>query len=78
MRDLAVVLDNMINEIPSSEGDLIDSLMNVRENILYTAPEALWFRFCDVAVELDRFFPNPNALNEWQQKVVKIWMDENQ
>jgi hypothetical protein len=67
----------MLAVVPSSEVALIASLSEIRESVLFAAPEALpfWWRNC-AEVLFEELGDHP-ADDGWQGKLVDIWMDRN-
>lgn len=78
-RDLPTVLEKMIGEIPieTDNKSFVDELMDVRNSALYSSPEMMYLWWCEGSQVLESHLPDPNNLNEWQQKVVNIWMNQN-
>lgn len=74
MRDMTIVIDKMLEVIPDHERDLIQSLKEKRMSFLYCAPEDVGLHAAYTAEILQDIFPSPDALSEWQQKALGIWM----
>ncbi len=83
MRHLAVVIDQMLEAIPTDKADFISELRSIRESVMYSAPEMLrgWWNQCALTLEenlceyQDGIPLAPRLVNEWEKKVVDIWMD---
>jgi len=76
-RFLPSVIDQMIVHIPDSEKSLKEDLLRVKNDASYTAPELMTRRWGQGSTVLETHFPDPKILNEWQQKIVNIWMDKD-
>lgn len=74
-RNIVDVIDQMISVIPPEDGSsLITELLSVRESAEYSAPELMHLRWQLGAECLALELGDPTNLNDWQQKVVNIWM----
>lgn len=76
MRFLPTVLKKMIAEIPSNELDFLVEMKDRLSSASYSAPENMRLWWEETQKTLIHNFPDPNNLNEWQQKVIDIWMDK--
>jgi hypothetical protein len=75
MRYLPNVIDEMLAVIPGTETDFIAQLESRKSSAEYSAPESMgtWWKYvADILVEK---LGNPPFANEWQNKLVAIWMD---
>lgn len=75
MRDLFVVIDQMISHIPNSDINMISSLKSVKGSIPYTPPESMSIRWMDVADILHRYLGDESKLVGWQRTVADIFMN---
>lgn len=71
MRNLVEVIDNIIEEIPFTEGQLLDRLQDQKNSICYAAPEMIGFWWNQVADTLWDEIGEPTL--DWQIKVAKIF-----
>lgn len=71
MRNLVEVIDNIIEEIPFTEGQLIDRLQDHKSSVSFAAPELITFWWNEVADTLWQEIGEPTL--DWQVKVAKIF-----
>jgi hypothetical protein len=77
MRNLIEVIHQMQKQIPLSEERFHAALKSQEESILYSAPELMQLRWHETSYIINDFIHcPPDQLNEWQKKVVDIWMDK--
>ena len=75
-RDLIVVIDQMIKEIPSSEQTFLEIMKDRRSSVAYCAPEMIGFWWHELAKTLnDEFGDDEAVLVDWQKRVINVWMD---
>jgi hypothetical protein len=74
MRDLHIVIDQMLAEIPQDQKILREDLEQAKSSVLFAAPEMMRHWWSRVAHILARNIQNPQLA--WHHKVVKIWKDE--
>ena len=72
MRDIIEVLDNVIGVVPDYEHDFKDYLKGLKEDCLYTAPEAMQQRWFAFGGYVSRFIPYPPT-EDWQKQAVKYF-----
>ncbi len=73
MRNLVNVINEMVENIPESEIDLIKELERIKSDyIQWTAPESM-VRWEEVSYTLQDYLYNPKPTKEWQFKVLSIW-----
>lgn len=75
MRNIYDVINEMLLEIPKTEQGIIKALKKLQDSVCYTAPEVMIYRWGSGADILYTYFGD-NPKEEWQQKVVKIWMEK--
>ena len=76
MRDLVEVIDQLLVHIPTDQEDLIKDLEYQKDSALYTAPEAMRFRWGKVAEILYEHMGEPPFEGFWKQAVLDIWVDK--
>ena len=71
MRNLIDVIDQIINEVPKTEQELIDVLKDIQESVRCAAPEliSMWWTEVQGAL-LDNLPGKPTK--EWQYKILSI------
>ena len=73
MRNLVNVINEMVENIPESEIDLIKELERIKsDQIQWTAPESM-VRWEEVSYALQDYLYNPKPTKEWQFKILSIW-----
>lgn len=72
MRDLTVIIEQMLSVIPEDEDDFRGSLEAVKTSALYTAPEAVTFRWVEAADIVNEYLPYPPD-KEWERACVQIF-----
>lgn len=71
MRNLAVVIDEMIKIIPEDQTELVSELNTVKGRCVYMSPEMQTHEFKNVARLLFRFFgTDPEG---WRVDVLRVW-----
>ena len=77
MRNLATVIEQMINVIPRDNAEFIAELESRLSSVHYSAPELMGLRWRSVAGTLSDYISQDETLwTDWQKEVVKIWMNE--
>ena len=75
-RDIRIVIDAMLEEIPHHEALIFrGDLQKVIDSIPYIAPEAeqlLWFR---LQLAVNTYLPQPRSLSSWEINVVAAYTD---
>lgn len=86
MRKLEEVIDQMLAVIPADEDHLRATLESHRRSAEFSSPELLQLRWRETALELEDTFceeidgevqPPKLEPGSWQEKVFKIWMNQN-
>lgn len=75
MRNLIDVIDQMLSVLPTNEESLRKDLFGRKDSCFYTAPEAMSYRWEEVANILVNRFGKTEPISGWQKKIVDIWMD---
>lgn len=75
MRNLTEVIDQMVTHLPKTEDELRLDLLDRKCSCMYTAPEAWYVRWEEVADILHHRFGEKEPTEGWEKKVVDIWMD---
>lgn len=72
MRNIFIVIGDLIKAIPHEERYLLAKIDNVLSSIKYTAPELLPERWRQLSEVLEENLPYPPG-KEWQKKVFHIF-----
>lgn len=75
MRYLPDVVEQILAVIPETEIALINSWNSIRQSALFAAPENMNLHWNRGGELLSDNFPDAANLNEWQTKIIKIWMN---
>lgn len=76
MRDLSIVIDRIIAEVPEIEQDLVIELKSKKSSVRCAAPELMSMWWNEVHSTLCEYIFCNMTLNEWQEKVRKIFVGE--
>lgn len=86
MRKLEDVIDQMLAVIPADQDHLRATLENHRSSAIFSSPETLQLRWQGTAMDLEDTFceeidgevqPPKLEPGSWQEKVFKIWMNQD-
>lgn len=73
-RSIIVVVDKMIEQVPKSEGAFLVGLIKSRTQFLTASPELDQLCWVMLSKLISQFLPDPVALNDWQKKLVNVFM----
>jgi hypothetical protein len=71
MRNITVVIDKIVKEIPPEHIEIVDALESLKRSCGYSAPEMIterWYEFCSI---LSGYIPNPEK--QWELNVKDIF-----
>lgn len=74
MRDLTDVIDQIITVVPENQTSLIMELKDRKDSCFYTAPEAIVYRWGEVAKILYEELGDPPFDDDWKGEVLSVWM----
>jgi hypothetical protein len=86
VRKLEEVIDQMLMVIPGDQDHLRATLVSHRSSALFASPELVQLRWRETAMELEDTFceeidgevqPPKLEPGSWQEKVFKIWMNQD-
>lgn len=71
MRDLCLIITQLLDHIPEERNYLRTELKNIQQNILYSAPEQLQYRWNEVGDILNRHIFTIEE--DWQRQILNIF-----
>ena len=74
MRNISEVIDQMISKVPQDNSKIILLLEKIKEDVSFTAPEAMFIRWRQVSLILQGEMSNPTE--NWQYEVLSIFSTE--